>query len=147
MCSSEYHSVYFVDVTAFAPSQLTLPFLEYSSNSECIAVWAKTGRWSTLQAAVYLVSSSVGFGKSATMLTISAAAAHMILVPALAVGGLAVVSAPLLFLRKSQEKWEEATAELTDKFWMQAEPEVFVEAIEYWGSLRDKDKGDRSKDK
>jgi hypothetical protein len=81
------------------------------------------------------------------MLTISAAAAHMILVPALAVGGLAVVSAPLLFLRKSQEKWEEATAELTDKFWMQAEPEVFVEAIEYWGSLRDKDKVDRSKDK
>ncbi|KAL7458651.1 hypothetical protein ACHAWC_010300, partial [Mediolabrus comicus] len=123
------------------------PYHVFYSNSECIAVWAKTGRWSTLQAAVYLVSSSVGFGKSATMLTISAAAAHMILVPALAVGGLAVVSAPLLFLRKSQEKWEEATAELTDKFWMQAEPEVFVEAIEYWGSLRDKDKVDRSKDK
>jgi hypothetical protein len=109
------------------------PYHVFYSNSECIAVWAKTGRWSTLQAAVYLVSSSVGFGKSATMLTISVAAAHMILVPALAVGGLAVVSAPLLYLKKSQEKWEEATMELTEKFWMQAEPDVFVEAIEYWG--------------
>ena len=114
------------------------PYHVFYSNSECIAVWAKTGRWSTLQAAVYLVSSSVGFGKSATMLTLSVAAAHMILVPALAVGGLAVVSAPLLFLRKSQEKWEEATMVLTDKFWMQAEPEVFVEAIEYWGARNGK---------
>mmetsp|Transcript_9292 Transcript_9292/g.13347 ORF Transcript_9292/g.13347 Transcript_9292/m.13347 type:complete len:324 (+) Transcript_9292:2-973(+) len=109
------------------------PYHVFYSNSECIAVWAKTGRWSTLQAAVYLVSSSVGFGKSATMLTISVAAAHMILVPALAVGGLAVVGAPLLYLKKSQEKWEKATTLLTDKFWMQAENEVFVEAIEYWG--------------
>ena len=109
------------------------PYHVFYSNSECIAVWAKTGRWSTLQAAVYLVSSAVGYGKSATMLTISVAAAHMILVPALAVGGLAVVGAPLLYLRKSQEKWEEATMELTDRFWMQAEPEVFIEAIEYWG--------------
>ena len=109
------------------------PYHVFYSNSECIAVWAKTGRWSTLQAAVYLVSSSVGFGKSATMLTISVAAAHMILVPALAVGGLAVVGAPLLYLKKSQEKWEEATMELTDSFWSQAEPEVFIEAIEYWG--------------
>ena len=109
------------------------PYHVFYSNSECIAVWAKTGRWSTLQAAVYLVSSSVGFGKSATMLTISVAAAHMILVPALAVGGLAVVGAPLLYLKKSQEKWEEATILLTDKFWMQADNEVFIEAIEYWG--------------
>ena len=109
------------------------PYHVFYSNSECIAVWAKTGRWSTLQAAVYLVSSAVGYGKSATMLTISVAAAHMILVPALAVGGLAVVGAPLLYLRKSQEKWEEATMELTDRFWMQAESEVFIEAIEYWG--------------
>ncbi|KAL7500528.1 hypothetical protein ACHAWT_008349 [Skeletonema menzelii] len=109
------------------------PYHVFYSNSECIAVWAKTGRWSTLQAAVYLVSSSVGFGKSATMLTISVAAAHMILVPALAVGGLAVVGAPLLYLKKSQEKWEEATIILTDKFWMQADNEVFIEAIEYWG--------------
>jgi len=107
----------------------------FYSNSECIAVWCKTGRWSTLQAAVYLVSSSVGFGKSATMITLSVAAAHMILIPALAVGGLAVVGAPLLFLKKSQKKWDKATLRLTDEFWMQAEPDVFVEAIEYWAKM------------
>ena len=84
---------------------------------------------------MYLVSSSVGFGKSATMLTISVAAAHAILIPALAVGGLAVVGAPLLFLRKSQEKWEETTMSLTERFWAYAEPEVFVEAIEYWAKM------------
>jgi len=108
------------------------PYHVFYSNSECIAVWCKTGRWSTLQAAVYLVSSSVGFGKSATMLTLSVAAAHVILVPALAVGGLAVVGAPLLYLRKSQEKWDKATMRLTDEFWARANPDVFVEAIEYW---------------
>mmetsp|Transcript_1884 Transcript_1884/g.4061 ORF Transcript_1884/g.4061 Transcript_1884/m.4061 type:complete len:701 (+) Transcript_1884:51-2153(+) len=111
------------------------PYHVFYSNSECIAVWCKTGRWSTLQAAVYLVSSSVGFGKSATMLTLSVAAAHMILIPALAVGGLAVIGAPLLFLKRSQEQWDKATMHLTEKFWMKAEPEVFVEAIEYWARL------------
>lgn len=111
------------------------PYHVFYSNSECIAVWCKTGRWSTLQAAVYLVSSSVGFGKSATMLTITVAAAHAILVPALAVGGLAVVGAPLLFLKSAKEQWNLTTMDLTEKFWMQADPDVFVEAIEYWSGL------------
>lgn len=108
----------------------------FYSNSECIAVWCKTGRWSTLQAAVYLVSSSVGFGKSAVMMTLSVAAAHVVLVPALAVGGLAVVGAPLLYLKMSQDKWDAATMRLTDEFWRRAGPEVFVEAIEYWAGWR-----------
>lgn len=119
------------------------PYHVFYSNSECIAVWCKTGRWSTLQAAVYLVSSSVGFGKSAIAATLTVAAAHVVLVPALAVGGLAVVGAPLLFLRKSQEKWEEATKDLTEKFWMQAEPDIFVEAIQYWGSRGGSDADNR----
>ena len=85
---------------------------------------------------MYLVSSSVGFGKSATMLTLSVAAAHMILVPALAVGGLAVVGAPLLFLKKSQAQWDKTTMRLTDEFWSRASPDVIVEAIEYWGGFR-----------
>jgi len=110
------------------------PYHVFYSNSECIAVWCKTGRWSTLQAAVYLVSSSLGFGKSATMITVSVAAAHVVLLPALAVGGLAVMGAPLLYLKKSQEKWDRATRILTHEFWSRAPPEVFVEAIEYWGS-------------
>mmetsp|Transcript_27245 Transcript_27245/g.56777 ORF Transcript_27245/g.56777 Transcript_27245/m.56777 type:complete len:756 (+) Transcript_27245:143-2410(+) len=110
------------------------PYHVFHSNSECIAVWCKTGRWSTLQTAVYLVSSSVGFGKSAVMMTLSVAAAHVVLVPALAVGGLAVVGAPMLYLRKSQQLWQEATMRLTEEFWRRASPDVFVEAIEYWGN-------------
>jgi len=35
------------------------------SNSECIAVWCKTGRWSTFQASFFLQSSAVGQIKSA----------------------------------------------------------------------------------
>ncbi|KAL3815948.1 hypothetical protein ACHAXA_003569 [Cyclostephanos tholiformis] len=111
------------------------PYHVFYSNSECIAVWCKTGRWSTLQAAVYLVSTSVGWGKSATMITLSVAAAHAVLLPALAVGGLAVAGAPLLFLKKSQEQWDKTTNRLTEKFWMSAEPPVFVEAIKYWAKL------------
>eukprot|EP00956_Cyclotella_meneghiniana_P007743 scaffold10337_cov63-Cyclotella_meneghiniana.AAC.6 len=93
-------------------------------------------RWSTLQAAVYLCSTSFGIGKSATMLSVSIAAAHMVLLPALAVGSLAVAGAPLLFLKKSQAKWDSATMKITQEFWSRAEPEVFVEAIEYWGGMK-----------
>lgn len=112
--------------------ELLPPYHVFYSNSECIAVWCKTGRWSTLQAAVYLVSTSVGYAKSATMITLTVAAAHAVLLPALALGGLAVAGAPLLFLKKSQEQWDKTTMRLTDKFWMYAEPPVFVEAIKYW---------------
>ena len=111
------------------------PYHVFYSNSECIAVWCKTGRWSTLQAAVYLVSTSVGYAKSATMITLTVAAAHAVLLPAMAIGGLAVAGAPLLFLKKSQEQWDKTTMRLTDKFWMHAEPPVFVEAIKYWARL------------
>ena len=84
---------------------------------------------------MYLISSGVGLTKSSVMLTISVAAAHAVLIPALAVGGLAVVSAPLLFLKKSKEKWEKTTLKLNDEFWSRAGPEVFVEAIQYWSQL------------
>lgn len=116
------------------------PYHVFYSNSECIAVWCKTGRWSTLQAAVYLVSTSVGWTKSATLITMSIAAAHAVLLPALAVGGLAVAGAPLLFLRKSQEQWDKTTMRLTDEFWRHAETPVFVEAIKYWAKLEESQK-------
>jgi hypothetical protein len=69
------------------------------------------------------------------MITLTVAAAHAVLLPALAVGGLAVAGAPLLFLKKSQEQWDKTTNRLTEKFWMHAEPPVFVEAIKYWARL------------
>jgi len=63
------------------------------------------------------------------------AAAHMILVLLIAVGGVAFVTVPLLFYKKSKEKWEEATDWLTEKFWERAPPEVFVDAIRNWSDL------------
>lgn len=70
------------------------------------------------------------------MLSISVAAAHAILLPAVAVGGLAVVGAPLMFLKESKKKWDKTTMSLTEEFWSRAKPEVFVEAIEYWAKMR-----------
>ena len=111
------------------------PYHLFYSNSECIAVWCKTGRWSTLQAAIFLHSTAIGNAKSATVVTIGVAATHMVLLPVLAVGGLAMVTAPWIILKRCKEKWEEATSHLNDGFWAWAEPEVFVAAIECWSGL------------
>ena len=111
------------------------PYHLFYSNSECIAVWCKTGRWSTLQAAIFLHSTAIGNAKSATVVTIGVAASHMVLLPVLAVGGLAMVTAPWIILKRCKEKWEEATSQLNDGFWAWAEPEVFVAAIESWSGL------------
>ncbi|KAL7427851.1 hypothetical protein ACHAXH_000690 [Discostella pseudostelligera] len=110
------------------------PYHIINSNSECIAVWCKTGRWSTFQASVFLHSSAIGYAKSATAATIGAAAMNPWLIPAVATVGLAAVGTPWLFLKVANDKWNEATNELTEKFWMQAGPEVFVECIEKWSN-------------
>ena len=112
------------------------PYHIINSNSECIAVWCKTGRWSTLQAAVFLHSTAIGNVKSTTALTLGVAATQPWLLPAVAGVGIAAVGTPWLMLKLANEKWNEATMNLTEKFWMQAEPEVFVECIEKWGRLK-----------
>ena len=56
------------------------------------------------------------------------------LIPAVATVGLAAVGTPWLFLKVANDKWNEATNELTEKFWMQAGPEVFVDCIEKWSN-------------
>ena len=111
------------------------PYHVFYSNSECIAVWCKTGRWSTIQTAVFLATNSVGGAKSSTLGIIGIAAAHAVLVPLAVVGGLIWISTPMLILKKSREKWEESTEKLTDLFWQSAPPEAFVCAIENWSSI------------
>ncbi|KAL7540860.1 hypothetical protein ACHAXR_010442 [Thalassiosira sp. AJA248-18] len=112
------------------------PYHIINSNSECIAVWCKTGRWSTLQASVFLHSTAIGHAKSATALTLGVAATQPWLIPAFATVGLAAVGTPWLYLKIANDKWNEATRSLTEKFWMQAEPAVFVECIEKWGKMK-----------
>ena len=112
------------------------PYHVLYSNSECLAVWCKTGRWSTLQTAVFLSTNAVGGAKSATLATLGvAAAAHALLAPVVAVGGLIWVSTPLWLLQKARHKWHAATEQMNRSFWAQAEPRVFVAAIEHWSGM------------
>mmetsp|Transcript_21649 Transcript_21649/g.32791 ORF Transcript_21649/g.32791 Transcript_21649/m.32791 type:complete len:469 (-) Transcript_21649:978-2384(-) len=113
------------------------PYHVFYSNSECIAVWCKVGRWATLQTAVWATCTSVGGAKSATAMTIGVAAAHGPLAPVVAAAGLAYATAPMMILKKSQEKWEQTTLTLTNLFWAWADPVCFVAAIEAWSGLFD----------
>jgi hypothetical protein len=72
------------------------------------------------------------------MATIGMAAAHPLLAPVVAVGGLIWVSTPMVILKKSQKQWEAATKKMTDAFWAWAPPSVFVCAIENWSGLEEK---------
>jgi hypothetical protein len=111
------------------------PYHILNANSECIAVWCKTGRWSTFQASVYLHSSAIGYGKSTIGLSIAAAATQPWLIPAFATMGVAAIGTPWVLLKIANEKWNEATNDLTEKFWAQAENEVIVECIRKWSSI------------
>lgn len=111
------------------------PYHIINSNSECIAVWCKTGRWSTLQASVFLHSTAIGHAKSATALTLGIAATNPWLIPAFATVGVAAVGTPWLLLKVANDKWNEATVSLTERFWMQAPNEVIVECIEKWSNI------------
>lgn len=135
----------------------------YSSYLECIAVWCKTGVWSTFQASVYLHSTAAGNFKTAvtaaagvagstvtttvpasgiagwfgmtTTTTVSLVSVQPWLIPALAGYGIIAVGGPLLFMRKCHERWKEATIELNDKFWSELDADVYVEAIKCWSGL------------
>jgi hypothetical protein len=111
------------------------PYHVFFSNSECIAVWCKTGRWSTLQTAVWCSTNSVGAFKTSTLTTIGVAAANPLLAPVIAIGGLLWVSAPMLILQQSRLAWEEYTRTMTSLFWDLAPNGVFVSAVENWTTI------------
>jgi hypothetical protein len=115
------------------------PYHVFYSNSECIAVWCKTGRWSTLQTAVFLSTNSVGAAKSSTLATLGVAAANPLLAPVVALGGLIWITAPMYILKKSREQWQLITEYMTDVFWSAASARVFVAAIQHWSGLVQKD--------
>lgn len=111
------------------------PYHIVNSNSECIAVWCKTGRWSTLQASVFLHSTAIGNAKSTTAISLTLAATQPWLLPAIVPAGIAAVGTPWLMLKVANDKWNDATITLGETFWMQADPEVFVECIKKWSRL------------
>jgi hypothetical protein len=133
------------------------------SNSECVAVWCKTGTWATTQAASFLSAFALGQAKSAVTLagvaastqvtvpaaglwgwlgyttTTSFAAANPMVLPLVAVYGVVTVMAPALWLWRAKDRWEKLTIELNDAFWSKyalEQPEAFAECLSDW-SLHD----------
>ena len=115
------------------------PYHIVNSNSECIAVWCKTGRWSTLQASVFLHSTAIGNTKSTTAAALAVAATQPWLLGVVIPAGMTAIGTPWIMLKVANDKWNQYTATLTDAFWSRAEPEVFVECIEKWGQKVNKE--------
>lgn len=135
----------------------------FYSNSECIAVWCKTGRWSTLQASIFLHSTAAGQLKSAATLatvvgtttitqivpaggiagwfgmttttTVGLLSLQPWLIPVLAGYGVIAVGTPLFIMSKARAKWAETTKVLTDGFWGWADNDVFVDAVKSWSAV------------
>lgn len=111
------------------------PYHIFYSNSECIAVWCKTGKFCTLQAALFLHSTAICNVKSTVMLTAGVAATQPWLIPVVGVYGIVAVGMPYVILNKCQKKWKESERMMTDGFWAEAENEVIVTAVEQWSEL------------
>ena len=122
------------------------PYHAFSSNSECMAVWCKTGCWSTLQADILLHTQAVANIKTSVVVTVGVAATAPLLAPVVGLAGLAGIAAPWLYLNKHKIAAQDAQQKLTDDFWAQAEPEVFVECIEQWTKVLALDDGDDDDD-
>jgi hypothetical protein len=113
------------------------PYHVFHSNSECIAVFCKTGYWNNLQADVFLHSTAIGNAKTMGVATMGVAASVPLLAPLIAGVGIGMVAAPWLILHSSKQQAGDYTQQMADQFWAQAEPEVFVECIEHWSKLDD----------
>lgn len=107
----------------------------FSSNSETIAVWCKTGHFRTIQADVFLHSTAIGNGKSAGVIAAGLAATSVGAAVGVAGIGVAAAIAPWWYLKHSKDKSKGGTQTLNDAFWgsVHATPTVFVACIEQWG--------------
>jgi len=155
------------DKSSDQPNLLPPHHLLYA-NSECIAVYCKTGKWSTIQAAIFLKTSTAGNVKqSATIAmflgaqTVSVPAtglwgwfggtttlplftAQPWLVPALVGGGMVYVGLPMLMLWKAKGRWAETEIRLNDAFWSMYDTDVIVEMIRAFSGLKDPSCNSRS---
>jgi len=137
------------------------PWHALKSNSECLAVWCKTGRWSTYQVSGYL--NTIFMGQAKTAATVAAAAStatvtvpaagymgwlgfttqvsllalHPWLIPAIAGYGIASIGVPMYILKRCGKQWAKTTIDLNNEFWCRAPPEVFVDCIRKWSDLDD----------
>jgi hypothetical protein len=111
------------------------PYHAFHANSECIAVFCKTGYWRNIQADVFLHSTAIGNAKTMGVATMGVAASVPLLAPVIAGLGVGMVAAPWLILSSAKKQAIDITQKMTDLFWAQAEAEVFVECIEHWSKI------------
>lgn len=138
------------------PPTLLPPHHLLYANSECIAVWIKTGHWSTLQGSIFLHSSTVGNVKQTATLamflssqtsivpasglwgwlggttTVSLFTAQPWVVPALVGGGMVYIGLPTMLLWKAKGRWSETEKKLNDGFWSVADNDTIVELVRHW---------------
>ena len=127
---------YILDQQELPESEQTLPpFHILYSNSECLAVWCKTGKFSTIQAAVFLHSTAVGNAKSTFLMTGAVAATQPWLIPVVGIYGAVAIGMPYLMLKKCKEKWKESELQMTDGFWATADAKIYVSAIVNWSNM------------
>lgn len=131
----------------------------FYANSECIAVWIKTGHWSTLQAAVFLHSSTIGNVKQTATLamylsaqtvtipaagiwgffggttTISLFSAQPWIVPALVGGGMVYAGLPTMVLWRAKSRWLATEQRLNIAFWENVDSSLIVTLIQTWSGL------------
>ena len=112
------------------------PYHSIFSNCECVSVWAKTGTWSTLQAASFLSHAAIGQVKgTATLATFAAAqtvtvpaagvwgwmgytssiplvTVQPLLLPAICAYGALSIGGPAVCLAVAKSKWRETTQRL-----------------------------------
>lgn len=135
------------------------------SNSECVAVWCKTGTWATLQASSFLHVTAAGQVKSATTLAayassqtvlvsapagglwgmlgfttttkVSLLAVQPLLLPAIIGYGILSVGGPIWMLQRAKNAWNETTQKLNEEFWQSAidNPQDFAESITEWSEM------------
>ena len=129
------------------------------ANSECIAVFCKTGNWSTLQAAIFLHSTTAGnvkqtatvamflsaqtvtvpatglWGWFGSTTTVSLFSTQPWLVPALVGGGMVYIGLPMLMLRKAKGRWGDTEKRLNEAFWSMYDNDVIVECIRSWSNI------------
>ena len=139
------------------------PYDAIQSNCECVALWCKTGTWSTLQAASWLSTAAAGQMKSAATMAgaatatqvtvpatgvwgwlgyttqVSLASTQPLLLPAIAAFGVITVGLPAVSLALARRHWNKMTTTLNTAFWEAAvaQPDLFVECITYWSTQGD----------
>jgi len=67
--------------------------------------------------------------------TMAVAASAPLLAPVVGVAGLAAVGLPWWYLNKQKKSATKKNQLLSDEFWAQAEPEVFIACIQAWSKL------------